>query len=164
MGNNTLVIANLSDDQYAKIAAALGFEAPETDAADTPAPESGKAGKKDKKGKGKKSEPEVEETTTVETFTKKALEKKERAELVSITEALGLSAEEVKGKRAPTLVQMILDKQKAIANAADEGDDDDFKADDDGWNEDVPPADDPKPEKVKKGKDKGDKKKGKKKK
>lgn len=161
MGNNTLVIANISDDQYAAIAAALGFEAPDT-AAEAPAPETGKAGKKDKKGKGKKSEPEAEAPAEVETFTEKALAKKERAELVSITEALGLTAEEVKGKRAPTLVQMILDKQKAVANAADEGDDDDFKADDDGWDEDVPPADEAKPEKVKKGK--GDKKKGKKKK
>lgn len=163
----SLIINDPTDEQIAKIRkivdgtdATLGSES-------TPEPAKGKADKKSKKDKS-----EVIDTTgtdadaPVEQYTEKKLAKKERAELVSIGEAMGISDGDMKGKRVGTLVGLILDKQKAIANAGAEGDDDDFKADDDAdeWNEDVPPADDDAPKKAKKDKGGKDKKKGKKKK
>lgn len=114
-----------------------------TPEADAPAPEKGK--KKGKKDKG--ADEPIEATVT---YTEKQLNKigekgaEGRKELVGILTSLGVSEDDLKGKRYTTLISMVLSKQEELKS----GDAGEFTAEgteggeDEGWgDEDVPPAD-----------------------
>lgn len=123
---------------------------------ETPAPEKGKKkGKKAKDEDAGSDDGEAIESTV--SYTEKALNKigdkgaEGRKELVGILTSLGVSEDELKGKRWTTLVSLILTKQEeAKSGSADEFQADAADGADDGWEEDVPPADDKKKGKKKK--------------
>ena len=160
----SLIINDVTDQQIAAIRSILSDTPADVAVTADPVKEKVKKSKKDKGEAIETTATDASDTPT-EIHKEKALAKKSRDELISISEAMGIPEAETKGKRVNTLVSLILAKQEAITSAGSDGDDEDFAADDDdasNWDEDVPPADDDAPKKASKKDKKG--KKGKKKK